>query len=58
MVKVIDCGIEVREFVLQSRSYVHFQANSLGKGMNPLIIPDIGQTVPLLFFSENDFGIK
>ena len=29
-------GIVVREFVLQSRYYVHFRANTIGKGMNPL----------------------
>ena len=34
MVKAMDCGIVVREFVLQSRYYVHFRANTLGKGMN------------------------
>ena len=39
MVKAMDCGIVVREFVLQSRYYVHFRANTLGKGMNPLILP-------------------
>ena len=38
-VKAMHCGIVVREFVLQSRYYVHFRANSLGKGMNPLILP-------------------
>ena len=38
----IDCGIGVREFVLQSRYYVHFRANTLGKGMNPLILPAMG----------------
>ena len=27
------------EFELQSRYYVHFRANTLGKGMNPLILP-------------------
>ena len=37
MVKAMDCGIVVREFELQSRYYVHFRANTLGKGMNPLI---------------------
>ena len=37
MVKAMDCGIVVREFVLQSRYYVHFRANTLGKGMNSLI---------------------
>ena len=42
MVKAMDCGIVVREFVLQSRHYVHFRANTLGKGMNPLILPAMG----------------
>ena len=35
MVKAMDCRIVVSEFVLQSHYYVHFQANTLGKGMNP-----------------------
>ena len=39
MVKAMNCGIVVREFVLQLRYYVHFRANTLGKGMNPLILP-------------------
>ena len=38
-IKAMNCGIVVREFVLQSRYYVHFRANTLGKGMNPLILP-------------------
>ena len=42
MVKAMDCRIVVREFVLQSRYYVHFQANTLGKGMNPFILPAMG----------------
>ena len=42
MVKVMDCGIVVSEFVLQSCYYVHFRANTLGKGMNPLILPTMG----------------
>ena len=37
MVKAMDSEIEVSEFVLQSRYYVHFRENTLGKGMNPLI---------------------
>ena len=37
--KAMNCGIVVREFVLQSLYYVHFRANTLGKGMNPLILP-------------------
>ena len=42
MVKAMDYGIVVREFVLQSRYYVQFRANTLGKGMNPLILPAMG----------------
>ena len=42
MVKVMDCGIIISEFELQSRYNVHFQANTLGKGMNPLILPAMG----------------
>ncbi len=42
MVKAMDCGIVVSEFILQSRYYVYFQANTLGKGMNPLILPAMG----------------
>ena len=39
MVKALDAGIVVRQFELQSRYYVHFRAYTLGKGMNPLILP-------------------
>ena len=39
MVKAMDSGIVVSEFVLQLLYYVHFQTNTLGKGMNPLILP-------------------
>ena len=42
MVKAMDCGIVVREFVLQSRYYVHFRADTLWKGINPLILPAMG----------------
>ena len=42
MVKAMDCGIVVSKFVFQSLYYVHFQANTLGKGMNHLILPAVG----------------
>ena len=42
IVKAMDCGIVVSEFELQSRHYVHFRPNTLGKGMNPLILPAMG----------------
>ena len=50
IVKAMDYGIVVSEFVLQSRYYVHFWANTLGKGMKPLILTAMGLIVPLLFF--------
>ena len=42
MVKTMDCRIVVSKFVFQSRYYVHFRANTLGKDMNPLILPAMG----------------
>ena len=42
MVKAMDCGIGVREFILQSRYYIHFLANNFGKGMNPPYPPSYG----------------
>ena len=42
MVKAMDCGVVVSEFKLQSCHYIHFQANTLGKGMNPHILPAMG----------------
>ena len=42
MVKAMNCEIVVSEFVLQSRYYVHFRVNTLGKGMNPLILSAMG----------------
>ena len=42
VVKAMGCGIVVSEFVLQSRYYVHFRTNTLGKDMNPLILPAMG----------------
>ena len=42
MIRAMDYGIVVSEFELQSRYYVHFRANTLVKGMNPLILPAMG----------------
>ena len=42
MVKAIDCGIILSEFIFQLHYYVHFWTNTLGKGMNPLILPAMG----------------
>ena len=37
MLKPLDCYLEVSEFELQSRYYVHFRTNTLRKDMKPLI---------------------
>ena len=34
-VKSLNYEIVVSEFELQSRYYVHFRTNTIGKGMNP-----------------------
>ena len=39
VVYVLNCDIIVSEFELQSRYYVYFRTNSLGKGMNLLTPP-------------------
>ena len=49
MVKAMDCGIVVSEFVLQSRYYVPFRANTLGKCMNPLKKPNKPKNIQLAF---------
>ena len=40
--KAMDYGIVVSKFEFQSRYYVHFRTNTLGKGMNPLYPPSYG----------------
>ena len=42
MVNALDYGIVMSEFELQLRYYVHFRTNTLGKGMNPLILSVMG----------------
>ena len=40
--KAMDCGIVVNVFELQSYYYIHFRADTLGKGMKPFILPATG----------------
>ena len=42
IVKAMDFGIVESEFLLQSRYYVHFLANTLRKGIKPVIPPALG----------------
>ena len=39
---VLECDLIVSEFELQSRYYIHFQTNTLGKHIYPLIHPSYG----------------
>ena len=42
MDKALGCRIVVSEFKLLLRYNAHFWMNTLGKGMNPLILPAMG----------------
>ena len=39
MLKVLDYGLEVSEFELQSQSCVHFRTNTIEKGIEPIYPP-------------------
>ena len=59
MANVLNFYIVVSEFELQSRYYVHFQTYTVRKDMKPPYPhPDMSWIVPLLFFYNDDFGIK
>ena len=58
MAKVLDCGLKVSEFDLQSHYYVYFRINTLGKGMNPSIPTAIDWISSLLSCFMSSFGIK
>ena len=45
----MDCGIAL---------LCPLSVNTLGKGMNPLILLAMGQILALLSFSKDGFGIK
>ena len=42
MVNMLDCSLKVSEFKLQLSYYIHFQTNTLKKGMKPFIAPGMG----------------
>ena len=58
MVNVLDCDIVVSEFELQQRYYNYFRTNTLGKNMSPLVLPVMGQIVPLLFFYKEALALN
>ena len=55
---MLNCDTVEREFKLQSHNHNHFWTNTLEKGMKPLISLTMGETVSLLFFYKDGFGIK
>ena len=57
MAKVLDYCLKVSEFKLQSHYYIHFQINTLGKVLNPFILPAMGLII-LLLSNKDGFGIK
>ena len=58
MAKLLDYDIVVNELEMQSLYYVHFQTNTLGKGMNPLIPPIMSWIVLLQPFYKDGFDVK
>ena len=42
MAKILNSDLKVSEFKLQLCYYVHIQSYTLGKSMNPLILPAMG----------------
>ena len=61
MAKVLDCGLQVTEFNLQSCHYVHFQTNTFTKGMNPLSLSYRLNSITAVilqgpFFALNNLG--
>ena len=57
MVEVLDFGLEVNEFKLQSYYYIKFWIK-IGKAMNSFILLALGGIVSLLFFYKDGFDIK
>ena len=55
---MLDCKIIVNDFEHQLHYYIHFQTNTIVKGMNIIIPPTMGWMVPLLLFYKDSFLIK
>ena len=51
----LDCNIVISEFELESRSYIDFRTNTLGKGIKSLIFSSTRYIVPLPVFYKDGF---
>ena len=52
MAKVLDHVLEVNEFELQLRYYLHFQTHILGKSMKPFNHLAMDEIISFLFFLQ------
>ena len=51
---ILDCDIGVSEFELESRNYVHFWTNTLGKGMNSIYCSSYGLNSTTTVFLQDE----
>ena len=58
MAKMLDCNLKVSEFELQSRYYIYFWTNNLGKEESWIILSTVGLIVSLLVFYTDSFDIE
>ena len=58
MVKAIDCGIVVSEFVLQSRYYIHFRAKNPWKRYEPPYPPSYVLNSTTTVLLKQQYGFK
>ena len=53
-----DYSLKVSDFKLQSCHWIHFQTNTLEKGMNPLIPPSYGFNSIYAVLQQDYIGIE
>ena len=58
MAKELDCSLNVSDFKLQSRYFLHFRTKTFGKDMNSLIPLVMSKIESILFNKMDGFGIK
>ena len=56
--KLLDFTLEVIDFEFQSRHYIQFRTNILGKVLHLLIPAAMGYIISMLYFDNDVFGIK
>ena len=54
----LDCNIVLIKFEFQWCYYIHFETNTLGKGVNPSHPSNGLKSISTVLFYKNGFGIK